>query len=280
MASDVRQSLKSSQGSSSSLLQNQIEVTSPCSSPLSLGVSFKQTSSKPFLSPLSQSFHPSSVPDLRQLSLSHTPLHLREATPYSTWNNPPLSRPTVDVSDKSVSSPSGARPPPEVSIYEQTIDEAGPTSVSSQSDSHSHSHSHPPSPVHHHHRHISLRSKLSLPSLRRYRSRHDEMPSPTVNDHNIDDTVQVQDLDFKLVKPTSQLQVKSTEDLLTSNGQDHATMGISHPQAIPFRCATGPPALHSDLRSPTGEDFSIMSIVVSHLHSFHHVFWYRYRYHC
>ena len=253
LASDVRQTLKNSQGSSTSFFQSQIEATSPRSSPPSSGALIKQTSSKPLLSPLSQSFHPSSVPDLRQLSLSPTPLHLREATPYPNWNNLPLSKPTVDVSDKSVPSPfPGARPLPETSIYDQAIDEAGLISVSS--DSHSHSHSNPPSPAHH--RQPSLRSRLSLPSLRRHRSRHDDMPSPTFTDHNLDDTVQVQDLDFKLVKPTTQLQVTSSEDLFASNGQDHASMGMSHPQAIPFRCATGPPALQSDLRSPAGEDFS------------------------
>ena len=255
LASDVRQTLKNSQGSSTSFSQSQIEATSPRSSPPSFGALVKQTSSKPLLSPLSQSFHPSSVPDLRQLSLSPTSLHLREATPYPNWNNLPLSKPTVDVSDKSVSSLfSGARPLPEASICDQAIDEAGPISVSNQSDCHSHSHSNPPSPAHH--RQPSLRSRLSLPSLRRHRSRHDDMPSPTVTDHNLDDTVQVQDLDFKLVKPATQSQVTSSEDLFASNGRGHASMGMSHPQAILFRCATGPPALQSDLRSPAGEDFS------------------------
>jgi len=45
-------------------------------------------------------------------------------------------------------------------------------------------------------------------------------------------TVQVQDLDFKLMKPMTQLQVMSSEDLFASNGQGHISTGMSHLQAI------------------------------------------------
>ena len=144
---------------------------------------------------------------MRQLSLSSTPLHLREATPYPNCSNLPLSKPN-----------------------DQAIDEAGPISVSNKGDCHSHSHYNPPSPAHH--RQPSLCSRLSLPSLRRHWNRHDDMPPPTVADHNIDDTVQVQDLDFKLVKPMTQLQVMSSEDLFASNGQGHVSTGMSHLQPI------------------------------------------------
>jgi len=142
LASDVQHTLKNSQGSSTSFSRSQIEATSPRYSPPSFGATNIISAW------------------LRQLSLSSTPLHLREATPYPNCSNLPLSKPN-----------------------DQAIDEAGPISVPNKSDCHSHSHYNPPSPAHH--RQPSLCSRLSLPSLRRHWNRHDDMPSPTVADHKI-----------------------------------------------------------------------------------------------
>ncbi|KAF5346504.1 hypothetical protein D9756_010105 [Leucocoprinus leucothites] len=276
-ANDVRQSLRNSTRSSlrSSVSQGQLKLSPLRPSPLSLSPSLKpgpiNNAPKPPPSPLAQSFRPPSMSASKQPQPSPSPTpsmslqppqQLRQITSRSTLNDAVLTGPMVAVTNPSEpSSPVvNSRTLPE-SInsrpsHEQPANETESVtnhSADSQSNSHSNSHFTPPSPVHH--RHPSLRSKLSLPNLRRNRSRNDGIASPTVMEHDVSATVQVQDLDFELVRPKFQQQLaRASEDSFVLGGRD-GSMDVPGPREALFQQqrAASPAGSLNGPRSPTGE---------------------------
>ena len=80
------------------------------------------------------------------------------------------------------------------------------------------------------HRQNSLRSKLSLPNLRKHRSRQDETSSLGSGSQPMDvDTVQIKDTDFELVRPNISF-------LTSRNSEDFRKDGLLDPYA-----SSGPP---------------------------------------
>lgn len=238
-------------------------------SPLHTGSSFPR--SNPPTSPLAHSFHPPSVSSTAPPSptVSATglrpPHQLRQVTSRATLNDGALSKPSLsstnppDASGSPVATSGnlpgeshipprdpGTSPPPR-------DQNPGPESdsISMQSDTNSH----PLSPTPALNRQTSLRAKLSLPNLRRNRSKPDEgltLASPIKEDFS--NTVQVQDLDFELVRPTIQLQnARSSEDSGVL-GRD-ASMELPSRDALHQR-AMSPSGSLGGPKSPTSDSFS------------------------
>ncbi|KAG5650627.1 hypothetical protein H0H81_011552 [Sphagnurus paluster] len=99
-------------------------------------------------------------------------------------------------------------------------------------------------------RHNSLRSKLSLPNLRRNLSRQDDPPNNTPESPTVDgDTLQVKDMDFELVRPNiAQFQAARTS-------QDSGVMGrdgsVDARQDTKFLRPDSPAGSLAPPRSPT-----------------------------
>lgn len=207
-------------------------------SPLSTGPtrssSIDTIPSAPNSSPVRQSFRqpsisstvPSSPTTVMPNSPGLRPPHqLRQVTSVSTLNDAMLSRQPLSAQSPPQASPSftarnlskdplsnselqpAFSPDREKPSNESYLDQV----PSSPEEARSRLTSPPPTP----HRQQSLRTKLSLPNLRRNRSKTDDtltLGSPIL-EHDLSATVQVQDLDFELVRPTIHFQhARSSED--------------------------------------------------------------------
>ncbi|KAF8879123.1 rab-GTPase-TBC domain-containing protein [Infundibulicybe gibba] len=150
-------------------------------SPLSLSRSVlnaSQTSPKPPSSPLAQSAVPLSP-------TSRLPHQLRQVSSHPNLEQPTSPPATARPAAASHIAPSNASIMSQPSVDNDTLSEHSETRSQVSS----------PPPLF---RQSSLRTKLSLPNLRRNRSRQDEGAGSYAPDV---DTVQVQDMDFELVRP-------------------------------------------------------------------------------
>lgn len=206
---------------------------SPLSSPQNITTALRPLKSS--ASPLSQSSVPSSP--TKMTSLSRPPHQLMQMTSRASLDGslapdaasrpphprisegstssppiPPLA-PRPILPDGRLSTSSQSREATQESASTQPVSSRGRSSVDTDAISVHSSRSQlvsPPPIV----RQPSLRSKLSLPNLRRNRSRQDETSSIGSGSQGPDnDTMQVQDMDFELVRPTiAQLQSARTSE--------------------------------------------------------------------
>jgi hypothetical protein len=222
------------------------------SSPKKLGIA-NPTPRSPS-SPLSLFFRasPSSSLPPSPSAISIPSLHvqnsLRQTASSVTLNESALSRSSLSLNNASesssfISKPSSREPPDHVPSGDQAEHEP----ISPQSDNQS-------SPVSSTHRQSSLRAKLSLPNLRRNWNKSEEasLASP-LSEHEVSGTVQVEDLDFELIRPTLPFQ----NARISEESVSRETMAeVSVQDGGPLQLPGSPTSSLGGAKSPSAESFS------------------------
>ncbi|XP_006457379.1 hypothetical protein AGABI2DRAFT_123249 [Agaricus bisporus var. bisporus H97] len=226
------------------------------SSPQKLG--FANSGPKSPSSPLSQFYgassnaNPPPSPSTPSIQTLQIPRPLRQATSSVTLDESTLSGSSLSLNNDPESSSSNSKPssqePPASRDHVQSGDQAEFEPTTPQNDN-------PTSPIPPIHRQLSLRAKLSLPNLRRNWNKPEEMPIPSPrSEHEVSGTVQVEDLDFELIRPTLPFQnARTSEDSVSR--ETIAEMSVQDGE--PLQHPGSPTSSVGGAKSPaTAESFS------------------------